>query len=71
MQPNVHAWSLQDVIWNSGEYYDRYKSGPAHLTWVVLCGVLLLAAFAFLAVALYDMRVRAQLRSKIAGNTDS
>ena len=54
------------VIWSFGEYYDRYKPDTPHLTLVVIGGVLLLTAFAYLVMIFYDLPVRAFLRSRLA-----
>ncbi|WP_263383630.1 acyltransferase family protein [Granulicella arctica] len=52
------------VIWSFGEYYERLKPDAVHLTLVVVSGVLLLTAFAYLVMIFYDLPIRAFLRSR-------
>ncbi|GAA3752330.1 acyltransferase family protein [Terriglobus aquaticus] len=52
------------VIWSFGDFYSSHKPDAAHLAAIVVAGTLLLTAFAYLVMVLYDKPVRAYLRSK-------
>lgn len=51
------------VIWSFGEYYERLRPDATHITFVVIGGVLLLTAFAYLVMIFYDLPIRVFLRS--------
>ena len=57
------------VIWSFGRYYKIYKPDTAHLTFVVVSGVIILTGLAYLVMVFYDVPVREFLRSKLRGNT--
>ena len=57
------------VIWSFGEYYEGHSPNAGRLTLDVISGVLILAAFAYLAMVFYDLPVRAILRSKLVIST--
>ena len=52
-------------IWSFGKYYERLKPDAVHLTPVVITGVLLLTAFAYVVMIFYDLPIRAFLRSRL------
>ncbi len=53
------------VLWMFGNYYTTHKPGTMHLTFIIIIGMILLVAAAYLIMVLYDMPVRKYL-SKMA-----
>ena len=60
------------VLWMFGNYYSSHKPAAGQLTVIITVSVLLLAAFAYLVMRIYDMPVRNYLnrkrRQELAGN---
>lgn len=52
------------AIWIFGAYLTTYKPGPAELTFVVISGTVLLVAFAYAIMKLYDIPVRKYLANR-------
>lgn len=53
------------VLWMFGNYYTTHKPGTTQLTLIIIIGMILLVAAAYLVMVLYDMPVRKYL-SKIS-----
>ncbi|MGY3055280.1 peptidoglycan/LPS O-acetylase OafA/YrhL [Pedobacter sp. UYEF25] len=52
------------ALWMFGNYYLSHKPDTIHLTFIVVSGVILLIAFAYLVMMLYDIPVRKYLGKK-------
>jgi peptidoglycan/LPS O-acetylase OafA/YrhL len=52
------------VIWMFANYYNQHKPDTATLGWIVTCSVLVLIAFAYITMVLYDEPVRKYLSKK-------
>ncbi|WP_343672902.1 acyltransferase [Chitinophaga sp.] len=56
------------VMFSFANYYNQYKPGTGLLVWIVVTGLVVLTAFAWLVMVLYDMPVRkylTRLRRKV------
>ncbi len=52
------------VMWMFNNYYSAHKPDKAHLTYIILIGLVLLIAFAYLVMTFYDIPVRKYLTQK-------
>lgn len=52
------------ALWMFGNYYTSYKPGAMQLTLIVIAGVVLLVAAAYLVMVIYDIPVRKYLKAQ-------
>jgi peptidoglycan/LPS O-acetylase OafA/YrhL len=52
------------VLWMFGNYYTSHKPGTTQLTFIIISGVILLVAAAYLVMIFYDIPVRKYLNDK-------
>jgi len=52
------------VLWMFGNYLTNQKPGTTQLTWIIISGVILLVAAAYLVMVLFDIPVRKYLTDK-------
>jgi peptidoglycan/LPS O-acetylase OafA/YrhL len=52
------------VMWMFGNYLATHKPGGGQLTFIIIAGLIILPAFAYLVMVLYDTPVRNYLNRK-------
>ncbi|WP_423737887.1 acyltransferase family protein [Chitinophaga caseinilytica] len=52
------------ALWMFGNYYTEHKPEGAQLAMIIICGVLLLVAFAYFVMQIYDIPVRKYLNDR-------